>query len=247
MKHLITAVWFLVVSSASAQLPASFAPTPDAIAALASDAEVTVTSTRDQLYTFRPVAGTPTRGLILYPGGFVDVRAYAPLARAIAAEGYVVALVRMPLDIAFLGYQRALFAQFINRDIRTWAVGGHSLGGVAACTYAKEYRRFTAGVLLLASYPSSSDNLRFSRLPVSSVYGTLDGLTDATDIDRSRRLLPADTTFVPIEGGNHTQFGAYTDGVSIPFLQPGDLPATITPANQQQQIVDAAIALLERL
>ena len=102
--------------AAHAQLPSSYGPAPDALAALVSDAEVSVTSTRDQVYTFRPVAGTPTKGLVLYPGGFVDVRAYAPLARAIAREGYVVALVRMPFDIAFLGYQRALLAKFLNRD-----------------------------------------------------------------------------------------------------------------------------------
>jgi dienelactone hydrolase len=219
--------------------PASYPATPEALAALASTPDVSVTSLRDQLYTFRPTSGAPTTGIILYPGGFVDFRAYALLARDLARAGYVAVIVKMPLDIAFLGYKRALLAQFVNRDIRRWVVGGHSLGGVASCTYAKEFTSFVEGVVLLASYPSSSDSLRRTNLKVVSIYGTNDGLTDASDIDRSVRLLPASTTFVAIEGGNHTQFGAYWDGSNPAFLQPGDLPATITPAAQRARIVDA--------
>jgi len=47
--------------------------------------------------------------------------------------------------------------------------------------------------------------------------------------------LPADTVFVPIQGGNHTQFGYYGNGTE---LQKGDNPADIS-RDAQQQIVDA--------
>ncbi len=52
--------------------------------------------------------------------------------------------------------------------------------------------------------------------------------------DASRTLLPADTTWVVIEGGNHAQFGDYG-------IQPGDNVATISAAEQQTQIVDATV------
>lgn len=239
MIRILILLVLLVPPLRSQAQPASYPATPEALAALTSTPDVTVTSLRDQLYTFRPASGTPTTGIILYPGGFVDFRAYALLARDLARAGYVAVIVKMPLDIAFLGYKRALLAQFINRDIRRWVVGGHSLGGVASCTYAKEYTSFVEGVVLLASYPSSSDSLRRTNLKVLSVYGTNDGLTDAADIERSVRLLPPTASFVAIDGGNHTQFGAYWDGTNPAFLQPGDLPATISPATQRARIVDA--------
>jgi hypothetical protein len=56
----------------------------------------------------------------------------------------------------------------------------------------------------------------------------------------SRTLLPVDTTWVVIEGGNHAQFGDYG-------FQPGDNIATISAANQQAQIVDATVSFLESI
>jgi hypothetical protein len=58
--------------------------------------------------------------------------------------------------------------------------------------------------------------------------------------DASRALLPADTTWVVIEGGNHAQFGDYGS-------QPGDNPATISAADQQTQVVMATVVFLDTL
>ncbi|RME52832.1 MAG: alpha/beta hydrolase, partial [Caldilineae bacterium] len=63
-------------------------PMPEALAALESDALVAVQT--DPWLTFMPVGQQPATGLILYPGGRVDPRSYAPPARQIAAEGYLV-------------------------------------------------------------------------------------------------------------------------------------------------------------
>ena len=70
-----------------------------------------------------------------------------------------------------------------------------------------------------------------------SIYGTRDGLATAGEIDASRALLPGTTNWVPIEGGNHAQFGWYGS-------QSGDNEATIGREQQQAQIVDATCALL---
>ena len=78
---------------------------PEAIAALESDATVTVS--QGDWITFAPTGATPTTGLIFYPGGRVDPRAYAPPLRALAAAGYYVALVPMPLNLAVFGVDRA--------------------------------------------------------------------------------------------------------------------------------------------
>jgi hypothetical protein len=75
---------------------------------------------------------------------------------------------------------------------------------------------------------------------VSSIYGTLDSVADPEKIAYSQALLPPDTVWVPIEGGNHAQFGYYGP-------QPGDAAATISREEQQAQAVDATVALLERI
>jgi len=41
-------------------------------------------------YVFEPVGGTPTTAFIFYPGGAVDLRAYAPPLRAIAEAGCLI-------------------------------------------------------------------------------------------------------------------------------------------------------------
>ncbi|HUV93743.1 MAG TPA: alpha/beta hydrolase, partial [Anaerolineae bacterium] len=62
-------------------------PMPEALAALESSSEIQVTM--DRWLVFSPTNQEPGTGLILYPGGRVDPRSYAPTARAIATEGYV--------------------------------------------------------------------------------------------------------------------------------------------------------------
>jgi len=59
----------------------------------------------------------------------VDARAYAPSARGIAQEGYLVVIVPMPLDLAFFAPDGALEVMTAFPNVQHWAVGGHSLVG----------------------------------------------------------------------------------------------------------------------
>jgi pimeloyl-ACP methyl ester carboxylesterase len=212
---------------------------PEALAALESNSKVTVTMNGDWLI-FSPADSEPTTGLILYPGGRVDYRAYAPAAHQIAAQGYLVVIDKMPLNLAVLDAAAAQDVIAAYPEIERWVVGGHSLGGAMAANFASSSPDAVDGLLLWAAYPSSSDDLSDSGLPVASIYGTRDGLSDDEAIDASRALLPADTQWTAIEGGNHAQFGWYGE-------QSGDNPATISREQQQEQIVAASLALLESL
>ena len=214
------------------------APLPAAVQALQSDASVAVVET-DWLL-FEPAAGTPDTGLIFYPGGKVPPAAYAPFAHDIAADGYRVVIVPMPLNLAVLGADRA--QEVIERypDIQHWAIGGHSLGGSMAARFAHDHPDEIEGLILWASYPEDSKNLSGSNLKVASIYGTLDGLATPAEIERSQVLLSADTLFVAIEGGNHAQFGWYGS-------QAGDNPAAISPEDQQAQTVTATLQILEAI
>ena len=195
-------------------------------------------------YAFLPDRTKAQRkGFILYPGGLVDARAYAPLMQAIAAEGYLAIIVSMPLDLAVLGYRRAGILMSRYPEIEKWALGGHSLGGVMACRYVRSSAAKISGLILLASYPSHRFRVGNVTLKALSIFGTRDGLTKPGDIEASKQHLPAGTQFVEIQGGNHSQFCSLTKQYQ---LDRGDNPASI-PRAQQQAIIQATVAFLGTL
>lgn len=213
-------------------------PMPEALSALQSDASVEVTT--DRWLIFRPRSQGPAAGLIFYPGGRVDPRSYTPAARAIAAEGYLVIVVPMPLNLAVFAADRAAQVIAAFPEVDRWVVGGHSFGGAMAARFAHGHPSAVQGLVLWAAYPDVTDDLSAQDLAVTSIYATLDGLTALDEIAASRSLLPPDTRWVAIEGGNHAQFGWYGP-------QPRDNPATISREAQQQQIIEATVELLLRL
>ena len=77
------------------------APMKEAFDALKSDSTVEV-SVGDWL-VFEPVSLSQNVGFIIYPGGRVDFRSYAPIAHRIAERGYFVVIVRMPFNLAVFG------------------------------------------------------------------------------------------------------------------------------------------------
>ena len=221
---------------------------PDATEAMATDALVQVDASR--WLVFRPLPrppgstrlgppGTPT-GFIFYPGGGVDPVAYAPLARAIAGAGHPVISVPVTLRLAFFDVDAAtpVFATF--PAIRRWAIGGHSLGGVAASWYARANPDRVSGLILWAAYTDADHSLATATLPVLSISGTRDGNVTPAKIVAARLLLPVPTRYVAIEGGNHNQFGSYR-------FQANDGTPTISRTEQQRQVVDATVAFLDTL
>ncbi len=210
-------------------------PMSEALQALDSDTKVKVT-TGDWL-VFQPINVTTRVGFIFYPGGRVDYRSYAPLAHDIASEGYLVIIVRMPLNLAVLSPNAAQSVIDAYTGITSWAVGGHSLGGSMAAQYVSSSPPSVKALILMESYPASGNDLSKTPLEVLTIHGTRDGLVSSVQIDDSLKLLPLDTVRVEIEGGNHAQCGWYGH-------QPGDLDATISREEQQQKIVRATAELL---
>ncbi len=217
---------------------------PEASRALETDAAVAVNT--EQWLQFDPTADAKTVGFIFYPGGLVDEGAYAPYAKAIANEGYPTIIVPMPLDLALFGANRAGGVIEAYPDVTHWVIGGHSLGAVAAARFADENRDTIDGMIFLAGHPEEGIDFSQTDMHVLSLYGTFDGLLANVNednelyfpaIEKSRTILPADATFVAIEGGNHGQFGWYGE-------QEGDLPADITRAEQMRVTIDETLLLL---
>ena len=210
-------------------------PEPEALSALESDSQVTVTI--DDFTTFQPVNVQPTTGFIFYPGGHVDYRSYAAPLHEIAAQGYLVVLVPVRLNLAFFDINAAQPVFAAHPEIQHWAVGGHSLGGVASALFAKGQPKI-AGLIFWASYPAD-DSFKNSDIKVLSIYGTND-MAGMEKFDETKTLLPQDTQFIVMDGGNHAQFGDYGS-------QPGDKIATISRPEQQKQIVEASVNFLHEL
>jgi hypothetical protein len=204
-------------------------PMPQALVAMESTEQVIVAD--DRPITFTPVDAA-SAGLIIYPGAFVEPRSYAPAAHALADEGVFVAIVPMPFSLAIFGSNRADGVIEDHPEINDWVIAGHSLGGVMAARYTSNHPDTIGGLALWASYPEDGEDLSSWTGETTSIFGTLDGLTSLEDIEDSRARLPGDTSFVPIDGGNHAYFGWYGD-------QRGDNTATITRVDQQGIIIEA--------
>lgn len=183
-------------------------------------------------WVFSP-AGTPQTGLIFYPGGKVEYTAYAPLLHKLAERGVLCVLVKMPLNLAVLNANAAdgLAAQL--PEVEHWYIGGHSLGGAMAASYAASHADELDGLVLLAAY--STADLNGTGLRVFSAYGSMDGVLNRDKYEADRPNLPADTTEWIIEGGCHAGFGAYG-------AQDGDGTPTISGEEQIAQTTDQLAA-----
>lgn len=209
----------------------------EALNALQSTENYTVSNGADSI-TFTPAQNVSTTGIIIYPGGKVQAESYAVLASKLAENGYTTIIVKMPFNLAFFGSNKADDVIANHSEINTWVIGGHSLGGVFASDYAVNNQDKIDGVVYLAAYPSANaSNATFKAL---SLRGSLDNLTQESDISDNKNKFPANTTFITIEGGNHFNFGNYG-------VQEGDNNSTITREEQQNQAVNYIIQFIENL
>lgn len=242
---LVAAVMMLGVSiGVAAWAQRALGPMPEAEAALQSDERVAVEM--DRWLAFVPTSPAPptphasSTGIVLYPGGRVDPRSYAPVARALAQAGHLAVVVPMPLNLAVLGADRATDVMAAYPFVERWVLVGHSLGGAMAAQFARDRPESVAGLVLLAAYPPSGSDLSGMSLPVRSLYGTRDGIATPDEVLASRPQLPATARMTAIEGGNHAQFGWYGP-------QDGDNEATISREQQQARVVAEVLDLARAL
>jgi len=188
---------------------------------------VSVTEPEDGMAVFAPE--NPAAGLIFYPGGKVEYSAYAPLMQEFAERGVLCVLVEMPLNLAVLDVNAAdgITEQF--PEIEDWYIGGHSLGGSMAASYAADHADELEGLILLAAY--STADLTGSGFEVFSVYGSEDKVLNMEKYEEYRSNLPEDVYELIIEGGNHAGFGSYG-------AQEGDGEAAISSSEQIEVAVE---------
>ena len=198
-----------------------------ALSSLQSDDAVTVTVEKNGTVIFAPLIAK--RGLIFYPGGKVEHTAYAPLLKALAEEGWFCVLLEMPLRLAVLDADAADGIPEQFPFISEWYIGGHSLGGAMAASYAADYSDFYEGLILLGSY--STKDISKTDLNTYTLYGSEDKVLNLVKYESYRDNLPATTQELIIDGGCHAYFGDYGP-------QDGDGEPAITAMEQVRISVD---------
>lgn len=204
-----------------------------AMTTLADDDSIVIWETGRDI-VFEPQ--NATKGFIFYPGGKVEARAYTPLMRQLSERGILCVLMKMPCNLAVLDINAAddILGQFPK--VEAWYIGGHSLGGSMAASYAADNHEELRGLVMLAAY--STQDLRESGLQVVSLYGSNDGILNQEKYAEYRTNLPADAAEIIIEGGNHAGFGSYGE-------QEGDGKAYIEREEQVAQTASAICELIE--
>lgn len=112
--------------------------------------------------------------------------------------------------------------------IRDWYIGGHSLGGAMASSYASNHASILRGIFLLGAYPAS--NLSGSNLTLVSIYGENDIILNRQKLEDTKSNAPAKAYFYEIIGANHGGFGDYG-------MQEGDGDATISSDEQIKETI----------
>jgi hypothetical protein len=228
---LIVAVAGLSIWSVTSTYPAG------EIASTALESSPSVSVSQDRWFVFTPEM-EPQVGVIFYPGGLVAPEAYAPVLSQLAEDGFLVVLTPMPLNLAIFNTNAANAVIEAYPDINDWVLAGHSLGGAAASIYAENHSDRMAGLVLLDSYPPDSADLSDNRIEVLSIYGTTDGMANTDNFEDKKLLLPPNTTFAPIEGASHAQFGDYGP-------QRGDVVPSISAADQHARVTALMVEFME--
>ena len=168
------------------------------------------------------------KGIIFYQGGKVEEEAYAYLGNQLAENGYFVVIPRLTLNLAILDGDKAEGIIERYRGINDWYVGGHSLGGAVASSFAIEHPDVIQGLFFLAAYPI--EDMSNGNMPTLTIYGEDDGVAVLSDQKEKESLLSTHSEIHVIKGGNHANYGMYGE-------QKGDNPASITSKQQINETV----------
>lgn len=178
----------------------------------------------DNMTIISPHENTDT-ALIFYPGAKVEHTAYFPILNNLASDGITCVLIEMPFNMAIFDTDAADDAFEILTNYDKIYIGGHSMGGAMASSYASQNADKIDGLILLGAYI-------YGEYPVENsltIYGSYN--------DNLEPKMNYTENIVKIEGGNHAQFGNYGP-------QKGDPDADITAEEQQQMAVDAIIEFI---
>ncbi len=171
------------------------------------------------------------RGLIFYPGAKVDPKAYFYKLSGLATKEYgkvKIFITKPTLNLAFFGVNQGNDIINDQPEIKSWSIGGHSLGGAMSCEFLKNNPQQVKKLILIGSY-CASDLSKFN-IDVLTIHGDLDKVLSNEKLTENAKNLPQSTIDIPLKGMNHAQAGNYGE-------QEGDQKATLDDDAVKQQIL----------
>lgn len=229
--------------AAALLIPGPLRPSADAAVRGVPAVQVRIGAYRDHGggVEIAPVDGGADALLILYPGGLVRPHAYAWIGVALAPVGIRTLIPAMPLDLAVLGRDRATRLIEGKRDgERVVVIGGHSLGGAMAASWAARTPGVADGLILMGAYPAGGDDLSGAALPTLVLAAEYDGLATLEEVRSGMERLPQSAGLEIVGGAVHAFFGRYGP-------QRGDGLPTVPRATAESEIAGAIEAFLAGL
>jgi hypothetical protein len=198
---------------------------------------VSVIETDDQI-TFKTDSSRSKLEIIFFQGGLADPKAYAPMCRKLAENGYTCHLIKMNWRLPQHDYQKV--PKLFDLTKGNFVIGGHSQGGKMSAQLVFEKPNIFKGLFIMGTSHPRDIDLSSQNIPCLKLYAEHDGLASVGEVMENKPMLPKNTNLVLIKGGNHSQFG-YLGKLFM------DSSASISLEEQQQQTLDHLIHFLSNL
>ena len=154
----------------------------------------------------------------------------------IAKEGYTCFLMQMPFNLAVFDQNAAKRPISEYKDIDSWYLSGHSLGGAMASIYTSKNIDKVKGLILLGAYPAA--DLSEYDVDMISIYGSEDKILIKDSFEKNKAYGPENSKYVEIKGGNHAYYGNYGE-------QENDGIPTITAKKQQDLTIERILEFMD--
>ncbi len=169
-----------------------------------NEQKVSVIENKDEI-TFEARSPNKTSEIIFFQGGLTDPKAYAPLCRKFAENGYTCHLIKMAWRLPQNDYKK--ISKMFNFKTGKYIIGGHSQGAKMAAQFVYENPTKLNGLFLIGtSHPRDIDMSQL-KIPTIKLYAENDGLASVDEVIENKEMLPQNTNLIMIKGGNHSQFG----------------------------------------
>lgn len=198
---------------------------------------VAVEQTDDEISFTSLVTGKRPE-IIFFQGGLVDPKAYVPLCRSLAENGYTCHLIKMAWRLAQYDYQKV--PELFDLKSGNYIIGGHSQGAKMAANLVFENPGVFKGLFLMGTSHPRDIDMSSMNIPTLKLYGELDGLASVDEVLKNKSKLPLNSELILIKGGNHSQFG-YMGQLLM------DNSAVISIEEQQEVVLDHLLKFLSKV